>query len=175
MVFTAIAVSGLSRRDMFLTVGDMAAPSGLRWRDRELRWTILGPIVLPLITGVLIVQLLFTVGPNPALAEKAVAALPLALIFAVINPIAEEVRYRCILFAQGVPLFGSVQLLAMTTVVFAFGHWFGHPSGPTGVVLAALAGATWGWSILSTRGIGWAWIIHGVQDLVILLAIAAAP
>jgi hypothetical protein len=80
---------------------------------------------------------------------------------------------RCVLLAQGVPLFGALQALGMTTAVFAFGHWFGHPSGPTGVVLAALAGATWGWSIPSTRGIGWAWIIHGIQDLVILLAIAA--
>jgi uncharacterized protein len=175
MVLTAVVVSGMKRREMFLAVGDLAAPSGLRWRGRVIRWNVLGPVLLPLITGFLIVQLLFSVGPHPALAGKAVAALPLALVYAIINPIAEEVRYRCVLLGQGLPLFGATQALLMTTVVFAFGHWFGHPSGPTGVVLAGLAGYIWGRSIISTKGIGWAWIIHGVQDLVILLTIAAAP
>ena len=51
----------------------------------------------------------------------------------------------------------------------------GDDADTVGAVTGQLAGSIWGWSIIRTRGIGWAWIIHGVQDLVIFLAIAAAP
>lgn len=174
MIATAVVISGLRRRDMFLTIGNIAAPSGLRIWGRDVRWSVLGPVLLPIITGGLIVQLVLTIGPHGLLTTRLLSALPLAVAFALINPIAEEIRYRCVLLAHGMPVFGAAQALAMTTVVFALGHWYGHPSGPTGVVLAGLAGGVWGWSIIRTRGLTWAWLIHAVQDLVILLLISTA-
>ena len=62
--------------------------------------------------------------------------------------------------------------MVLTSVLFGLGHWFGHPSGPTGVVLAGLAGWLWAKSLLETRGIAWAWVIHGAQDAVILAFVA---
>lgn len=70
----------------------------------------------------------------------ALAAWPVLLLFAVENALSEEFRFRCVLLATGVPVLGRGQAMLLTSVLFGLGHWFGHPSGPTGIVLAALAG-----------------------------------
>ena len=159
--------SGLSRRDLFLTSGDMRAPfrvsSGRSWGS----WAWLGPFFTVFLAGPLIAQLMFTVRPDLHLAQRAVQGLPIALAFSVFNAAQEEFRFRAVLLGQLVPVIGASQALAMTSVAFGLGHWFGHPSGPTGVVMAAFAGFVWGKSMLDTRGFAWAWVIHGFQDLVI--------
>jgi membrane protease YdiL (CAAX protease family) len=159
--------SGLTRRDVFLTGGDMRAPfrmsSGRSWGS----WAWLGPFFMVFLAGPLIVQLMFTVRPDPHLAQRAVQGLPLALAFAIFNAAQEEFRFRAVLLGQLVPVVGGSQALWMTSIIFGLGHWFGHPSGPTGVVMAGFAGLVWGKSMLDTRGFAWAWIIHGFMDLVI--------
>jgi membrane protease YdiL (CAAX protease family) len=52
-------------------------------------------------------------------------------------------------------------------LIFGLGHWFGHPSGLSGVVMAGFAGLVWGKAMVETRGFGWAWLIHGFQGVMI--------
>ena len=108
-----------------------------------------------------------TVRPDFHLLQRAIQGLPLALAFSVFNAAQEEFRFRSVLLGRLVPVAGASQALWMTSVLFGLGHWFGHPSGPTGVVMAGFAGFVWGKSMLDTRGFAWAWMIHAFQDVVI--------
>jgi hypothetical protein len=52
-------------------------------------------------------------------------------------------------------------------VVFGTVHYFGIPGGPTGALMAGFLAWLATRSILDTRGIGWAWLLHFVQDVLI--------
>jgi membrane protease YdiL (CAAX protease family) len=159
--------SGLTRRELFLTRGDLRASSPLPFGLPSCSWSWLGPFLTFFLAGPLVVQLMFTVKPDIHLLQRAIQGFPLALAFSVFNAAQEEYRFRSVLLGRLVPVLGASQALWMTSALFGLGHWFGHPSGPTGVVMAGFAGLAWGKSMLDTRGFAWAWIIHGFQDLVI--------
>ncbi len=172
LVALTLIGSGLTRRDVLLTVGNPAAPAGMPFRMRPVSWALFGPFLIGVITCGLVIQLLFTVRPDFAQFSSALAIWPVILIFAVENALSEEFRFRCVLLARGVPILGKGQTMLLTSALFGLGHWFGHPSGPTGVVLAGIAGWVWAKSMLDTRGITWAWAIHGAEDVVILAFVA---
>ncbi len=159
--------SGLTRRDLFLTQGNLRAPFPMPFRLPSGSWAWLGPFLTLFLAGPLVLQLMSTVRPDFHLLQRAVQGLPLALAFSVFNAAQEEFRFRSVLLGRLVPAVGASQALLMTSALFGLGHWFGHPSGPTGVVMAGFAGFVWGKSMLDTRGFAWAWIIHTLQDLVI--------
>ena len=48
--------------------------------------------------------------------------------------------FRAVFLARVDQLLGAGRAMLMTSVIFGIGHWFGHPSGPSGVVLAFVAG-----------------------------------
>lgn len=52
------------------------------------------------------------------------------------------------------------------------GHYYGAPYGITGVLMAYFLGWFLGKSIIETKGIFWAWMIHFVQDFLIMLFLA---
>ncbi len=159
--------SGLTRRELFLTRGNLRASFPMPFRLPSGSWAWLGPFLTLFLAGPLVVQLMSTVRPDIHLLQRAIQGWPLAVAFSVFNAAQEEYRFRSVLLGRLVPALGASQALWMTSVLFGLGHWFGHPSGPTGVIMAGFAGLVWGKSMLDTRGFAWAWIIHGFQDLVI--------
>ena len=54
---------------------------------------------------------------------------------------------------------------------FGSAHHFGTPGGPVGVVLAGFLGWFLAKSVVETRGIGLAWSVHFVLDVIIFVAI----
>lgn len=166
--------SGLTRRDVFLAAGDMAATARMPGRMPGVSWRWLGPALMLVLAGGLSVQLALTVKPDFAMFGRAWHALPLALAFAALNAAQEEFRFRAVLLARLQPAVGALPGLLITSALFGLDHWFGHPSGPSGVLLAGFAGYLSGKSMLETRGLAWAWLIHGFQDVVIVLFLAAA-
>lgn len=169
-----LARSGLGRRDVFLAVGDMDAPARMPWGMGSPSWRCFGPLLLVVLAAGLSVQLLITVKPDPRMLGSALRILPWALAFAALNAAQEEFRFRAVFLARLAPRLGAAQALLITSALFGLEHWFGHPSGPSGVLLAGFAGYLWGKSMLETRGSGWAWLIHAFQDVVIVVMIAAA-
>ena len=159
--------SGLTRRDVFLAKGNMAAPSSMpRWLP-PVRWAWLGPFLTLFLAGGLAVQLALTVRPDARMYGRVLQGLPLALGFAAVNAAQEEFRFRAVLLGRLLPVVGTTHALLWTSLLFGLAHWFGHPSGPLGVLLAGFAGYMWGKSMVETRGSAWAWLIHGFQDVVI--------
>ena len=159
--------SGLTRRDLYLVRGNLSAACPLPFRRRPVSWGWLGPFLGVFLAGPLLLQLVSTASPDVHLVHRALRGLPLALAFSVFNAAQEEFRFRSVLLARLVPALGASNALWITSALFGLGHWFGHPSGPTGVVMAGFAGFLWGKSMIDTRGFTWAWIIHGFQDLLI--------
>jgi membrane protease YdiL (CAAX protease family) len=165
--------SGLGRRDVFIARGDLNRPA-LMLGDRVVTWKRLAWIGALLFAGPLAVQLAFTVHPHFHETGRAAAALPAALGFAALNTAQEEFRFRAVLLGRVAPVIGASQAMLMTATAFGIGHWNGHPSGPTGVVMTALAGWWLARSMIKTRGSLWAWSVHAAQDVVIFLFLVMA-
>lgn len=89
------------------------------------------------------------------------------------NAAQEEFRYRSVLLARLRPVVGTAQSLLITSALFGLAHWFGHPSGASGVLMAGFAGWVWGRSMVDTGGSAWACLVHAVQDVVIFTFLVA--
>lgn len=165
----AVASAGLTRNELYLTAGDLSLPARVGRLGMSWRWAT--ALLAAMVAVPLLLQLTFTVMPNLMVASRAVAALPAAFLFAALNAAGEEFRFRAAPFARLVPLLGTAQALALTSFVFALGHFYGHPSGLSGVVLAGVAGAIFGLAMRATRGFLAPWLIHGVQDVLIFAAV----
>jgi membrane protease YdiL (CAAX protease family) len=166
--------SGLSRRDLFLSRGNMRAHSRLplpffsSWR-----WTLVGPVAFVVLAIPLVVELVLEIHPNIALAHNMLSMLPLIVVFGIINAAQEEFTYRVVYLARLAPVVGTGQALLITSMNFGINHWVrGHPDGLAGAVTVALAGYILGRSMLDTRGIAWAWIIHTAADIIVSLLLA---
>lgn len=164
--------SGLTRRNVFVARGDMRAPARTPWG--VVSWGLLGPVITVVLAVGLAVQLVITLRPDVQLLGRALAALPLAVAFAALNAVQEEFRFRNVFLARLLPAVGTTHALLITSLLFGLEHWFGHPSGPSGVLLAGFAGYVWGRSMVDTGGSAWAWLIHGAQDVVIFSFLVAA-
>ena len=62
-------------------------------------------------------------------------------------------------------------IAVVSGLVFGTVHYFGTPGGLVGVIVAGLLGWLLARSVLETRGLFWAWLIHFLQDLVIMGAL----
>lgn len=82
------------------------------------------------------------------------------------NALTEEVITR---WAVVQSLSGGAAKFAPWVSAFIFGsvHYFGIPGGPVGAVMAGFLAWLLARSIQDTRGIGWAWIVHFCQGILI--------
>ena len=169
--------SGLTRRDLFLARGDLAAPAqpipflGLR---KSIPWTVFGPAVLVVFGVALPLFLYFTVHPDFHANGRIIHFLPWILLIAALNAANEEFQFRNVLLAHLRNAVSPAEAVLLTAVLFGIGHYYGQPSGPIGVVMAGFAGWIWARSMIETRGSAWAFLIHFVQDIVIYCFLAAA-
>jgi len=164
--------SGLSRRDLFLTWGDWRAASSSPVL-RGARWNAIAPVLLVFISGGLILQLwIVSHASRHFRAGALLAALPAAVMFAVLNAGCEEFRFRCVLLARGLRSLGPTHAIWSTSALFGLAHFGGHPSGFSGVAMAGFFAWVLASSMLDTGGWGWAWLLHFVQDVIIFLMVA---
>jgi membrane protease YdiL (CAAX protease family) len=172
--FTLVG-SGITRRDLFLCRGNLAAPAqpipflGLR---SPVSWIWLGPAFMLVFALVLSPYLYLTVHPNFNISERIVRTFPWSLAVAVLNAGSEEFQFRSVLLAHLRRTFRPGEAVLLTAVFFGLGHYYGQPSGPLGVLMAGFAGWIWARSMIETRGGVWAFLIHLVQDVVIFTFLA---
>jgi membrane protease YdiL (CAAX protease family) len=147
-----------------------APATGLAWlgvSDGD-SWSTVGLTFLVIMTIVTAVVVYLQVGRGVALTAF-VRALPLAMVFAIVNSLAEELLFRVTVVQSLSPVWGPVAVAALAAAVFGIPHWLGVPGRVPGVILAAFMGYFLALSILQTQGIVWAWGIHAVQDVVIMV------
>jgi membrane protease YdiL (CAAX protease family) len=164
--------SGLSREDVFIAFGDFRARFMRIGAHHSLSWGWLLPIALLLSVGPVIANVVSTRHPDFGSTGRLLPLVPLILAGAAINTFSEEFLFRQVLLARLIPALGVTQAVWLTALRFGVGHWFGNPSGLTGVLLATVFGWFAARSMLDTRGSGWIWLVHLINDVVIFSLIA---
>lgn len=99
---------------------------------------------------------------------------PAIVGFAATNALAEELIFR---FGIVAPLNGrhSTSTIAFLSAgAFGLAHWRGMPGGAVGVVMSAVLGYFLARATLETYGLGVAWAIHFVLDVLIMGTAALA-
>ncbi len=137
---------------------------GETWGKAGLEWSF----VISLVTAVVIWFQVFS-GSQPSL-QTMLSVLPFVLILALINSFVEEsiTRLGVIVALRG--LFSDRTIAIASGALFGSVHYFGSPGGFFGVLLAGFLGWLLAKSILETKGIFWAWMIHFLQDVIIMTA-----
>ena len=172
LVSLTLIGSGLTRRDLFLCVGDPAADAqsiSFRGGRKPVSWAWLGPAVILLFALVLMPQLYLTLHPDFSLTDRIIRAIPCCLAVSTLNAASEEFQFRSVLLAHLRGVFSPSENILLTAAFFGIGHYFGKPGGPAGALMAGVAGWIWARSMIDTRGGVWAFLIHMIQDIVIFI------
>lgn len=160
----------------YIAVGSLSAAAG-RLFGREVRWSAVAPLAaasLVLLTAVFMSQFASPTAETP---RRLLSLLPVVVIAAALNALAEEVLYRAPLLGPLVPVVGARHAVWMTAVWFGLGHVYGGiPSSLPGFVYGSAVGLLFGAAMMQTRGLAWPWFMHFAIDATIytLLAIRAA-
>jgi len=93
--------------------------------------------------------------------------LPLVILFAVTNAWSEEIIARFVIVSGLHGKLPADVICWISAVVFGLAHIAGTPNGLFGVIAAGALGWLLAKSVLVTGGLGWALLIHCLQDLVI--------
>lgn len=159
---------GYSRDDLYIRVGHLGALGRVPVLDQRISWNRLGLATIAVATAGGVIYVIAAESPSRAGFTLFARWLPVGLAFAAVNAIQEEVRFRSAVLATLVPGVGEESAIWMTAAIFGFAHWSqSTPSGPFGVLASGLIGAWLAKSILETKGVGWAWIIHLVLDIAV--------
>jgi membrane protease YdiL (CAAX protease family) len=172
LVVGALALTGRWNRDeTYLRVGDMNASTGIRLMGREVRWGVVGPVLF--VVTVLIVAVYVAVTRSAHWSPMALLPfLPIILAGAAINAVCEEFVFRNSVLPLLRPFMGVLAAAWLTSLRFGVGHLFGNPGGPLGVGITTMYGLLAVWSMVRTRGSGWAWLLHFANDVAIFAVVA---
>jgi membrane protease YdiL (CAAX protease family) len=164
------------RQAFFLAKGQLDAPiEPVRWlgiRAGE-SWKAFGWIFAACFFGggALFVGLAY--GPLLSKFGQIIPLLPVTVLLAASNAVAEELTFRAPLLATTHPVIGKGQAVWLSTVFFGLAHYlYGDPSGIPGFLMTGLIAFLLGKSMLETRGSLWALFIHFAADIPIFILLA---
>jgi hypothetical protein len=170
MALTLIG-SGLGRRGLFLVRGNLSAPaqpSRLLNVKEPKPWNRVARQFMLVYVIILVIVVWLNVQPDLNQISQALIYFPAIVIAAAINALAEEFQFRSVLLARLEPVVRSGQAMLMTAVLFTSLHYFtGVPSGPLGAIAVMFLGWVAAKSVLETRGLVWAFILHFIANFVI--------
>jgi len=163
----------------FLRIGQLDAPVvpvspiGLRPKPHETWWHV-GRNFAVILTGVtaLVIYLQVLRGTDVDVLAL-VAAVPMAIPLAASNAFVEETLTRYAVLTALFDRYGPRVSYAFSAVLFGGVHYWGKPGGVAGVLLAGFLGWLLAKSLGETRGMGWAWFLHFLLDIVIFTAVIA--
>lgn len=92
------------------------------------------------------------------------------LLFSLINSFVEEVITRFGVVVSLKDVLSDKIIPFVSAAIFGTIHFWGTPGGVFGILFAGFLGWFLSKSIIETRGIYWAWLIHFLQDVVIFSA-----
>jgi len=147
----------------FFRIGDAVQPSA-----GNAEWKQLGPLVAIGFTMGTTAYMSFSVSAGHGQINATFfGLLPLVLLFAATNAWSEEIFSRFLIVAGLQGKVKPVLICWISAIFFGVPHFFGTPSGIFGVIMSGLLGWVLAKSVIETRGLGWALLIHFFQDVVI--------
>lgn len=90
------------------------------------------------------------------------------LLFSLTNSFSEEMIYRVGINGPLADLLSPNKIFLISAIIFGLAHIQGMPNGIVGVILAGLLGYILSKSVYETNGVFWAWLIHFLQDVIII-------
>ena len=172
IILTFLVATKRNRKQFFLTKGNIHAkiePTKLLGIKKPEPWMKIALIFsIVFVIGIT----LFLLGFNDVKLENLstnIFVVPSALLIASINGFNEEFSLRAAPLGELNPILGKTNSLLVTTLYFGLGHYYGVPNGIIGVILSSFLGWFLGKSILETRGIFVAWLVHFLTDIPIFL------
>lgn len=165
-----------SPANFYLAIGQLDAPIGpVRWlgiKPGE-SWKVFGWIFTSGAGIAVLITLAFSVPLTATAFSHALPLLPVAILLAALNAFAEESYFRASMLSTLSNLIGKDQALLLACIFFGLAHWvYGSPPGLIGFAMTAFLAFLLGKSMLETKGMLWAWIIHFVPDVLIFFSYA---
>jgi len=97
--------------------------------------------------------------------------IPMILLISLMNSFSEEIIYRFAINGNLTNYASKMTVLVISSILFGLPHYLGYPSGIIGVIMAGLLGYILSKATYETQGIGIAWTIHFIQDVIIFTAL----
>jgi uncharacterized protein len=140
----------------------------LKSKDTESTWASFGPIItIAFAMGLAALMSFEVMASKGTMNSTFFQIFPLVLLFAATNAWTEEILSRFVIVAG---LSGKVQpntICLISAVMFGLPHFFGTPSGLFGVITSGILGWMLAKSVIETKSLGWALLIHFVMDVII--------
>lgn len=153
----------------YLRFGDLSSRSktvkllGIKEKDN---WYNISLSFLLIITILTALFMYFSVGKT-ANWNNLLPMLPFIFLFSLTNSFNEEIITRFSVVGLLEDHLKPIQIMWSSAFIFGLIHYFGNPGGFIGVLMAGFLGWLLTKSIIETKGIGVAWVVHFVQDIVI--------
>ncbi|TFG27841.1 CPBP family intramembrane metalloprotease [Candidatus Thorarchaeota archaeon] len=170
VILTSLVLSGRKRVQFFLVKGDRQTifeDSKILKTKTPTTWTKMA-LIFTVIFIVAVSVILFGQADFSTLTIDWFL-VPVAILVAAMNGFNEEFALRAAPLGELEPEMGKSDSLIVTATYFGLGHYFGVPSGILGVILSAFLGWFLGKSMLETKGIFLAWLVHFLTDIPIFL------
>lgn len=143
-----------------------------RFRFRSPRkndqWHLYGPVVLLAFSAGNMLMMLMSMSVGKGVFnEKFVSLLPLVLLLSITNAWSEEIFSRLVIVAG---LDGKIKpdiICLVSGLLFGLAHIEGTPGGFFGIIVTGALGWLLAKSVIETRAIGWALLIHFILDVII--------
>lgn len=136
--------------------------------NQRTSWNSYGSIVLIGFTlGTALLMSLGVVSQHGSINKYFFSLLPLVLLFSATNAWSEEIFSRFVIVAGLYGKIKPVTICWISGILFGMPHFFGTPSGLFGVIMSGLLGWLLARSLIETKSMGWALLIHFLQDVVI--------
>lgn len=173
-LFGLLRLWGFGKKNMFLTNGSPQAPAApIRWLGHKepKPWTSFGKDLAIVLTGATFLFVWLGGGYEGTTFQSLVLAAPLIALFSAVNAANEEFQTRNSIIVTFEPIAGGTTAALVSAFIFGSWHFAGTPGGILGVAMAGFAGWLWARSMVETRGMLTAWILHVLQDLIIFAAL----
>jgi membrane protease YdiL (CAAX protease family) len=134
----------------------------------ENEWRTLGPLIAVAFTFGTVMYMSFSVtSQGGTINSTFFTLLPVVLLFSFTNAWTEEIVSRFVIVTGLYGKLNSTAICLISGSIFGLAHIWGTPSGPFGVVASGVMGGLLAKSVIETRSMGWALLIHFLQDVVI--------
>ncbi len=155
----------------YFSFGQLSAPGqelrlfGIKKGDSWLHTGLSLCVVISVVTAVFLYFQLSAIHPDWAALPQGICWV---LLFSLSNSFGEEMIFRLGIVSPLSGLLSPRTLFLISGVLFGIPHFAGMPSGITGIAMAGVLGYVLAKSMYETRGFFWAWLIHFIQDVLIM-------
>lgn len=155
----------------FFSWGDLTATGeqlkilGIKKGDSWLKTGVSLGIVITAVTAIFMYFQLRQASINYSALQTGILWI---ILFSITNSFGEEMIFRLGIVSPLKGLIAPMTIFLISALLFGIPHFAGMPNGLIGATLAGILGLVLAKSMYETNGFFWAWLIHFLQDLVII-------